>query len=90
MEKIMTSDVIVSNGNLKGPVGKSVFAENLPLQLFHATVANAETERLKSLNTLFDTYLGHMLAKFEPNRNVRNVPNFELFDENSIFLKPFF
>ena len=63
----------ISNGNIKGPVGKSIFAENLPLQLFRATIANADTENLKSLHTLFDTYLDHMLAKFKLNCIVRNV-----------------
>ena len=52
------------------PFGKSIFAENLPLQTFRATVANVDTESLKSRHTLFDTYLDHMMAKFEPNRFV--------------------
>ena len=30
-----------------------------------------------------------MLTELEPNRVVRNVPNFELFDKKSSFLKPF-
>ena len=85
MERFYTSDVSVSNGNIKGLVGKSIFAENLPLQLFHSTVANADTESLRPLHTLFDTYLDHMLAKFEPNCVVRNVQSFELFDKKSSF-----
>ena len=36
----------------------------MPLKRFRATVANADTESLKSLHTLFDTYLDHILAKF--------------------------
>ena len=79
MERFKTSDISVSNGNIKGPVGKSIFAENLPLHFFHAAIANADTESLKSLHTLFDTYLDHMLAKFEPNYIIRNVQNFKLF-----------
>ena len=66
---------------MKGLVGKAIFAENLPLQLFRATVANADPKSLKSRHTLFDTYLDHMLAKFEPSRIVQNVQNFELFDK---------
>ena len=62
MERFNTSDVGMSNGKIKGPVGTSIFAENLLLQLFSATVANAVSESLKSLQTLFDTYLDHMLA----------------------------
>ena len=68
MEKICTSNV--SNGNLKYPIGKSIFAVNLPLKLSRATVVNANTESLKSLHTLFDTYLDYMLAKFESNHTV--------------------
>ena len=70
MERFKTSDVSVSNVNIKYAVGNSFFSENLPLKLFRATVANADTESLKSLHTLFDTYLDHTLAKFEPNRFV--------------------
>ena len=60
------------------PIGKSIFTVNLPLNLFRATVANAETRSLKSLHTLFDTYLGHMLAKLELNRMVQKLQNCEL------------
>ena len=51
MERFKTSDVSVSNGNIKGPVGNHFFAENLPLQLLRATGANADTESLKSIHT---------------------------------------
>ena len=61
MERLKTS-----NGNLKYQIGKSIFAVNLPLKLFRAIVANSNTASLKSLNTLFATYLEYMLAKFEP------------------------
>ena len=44
----------------------------LPLKLCRATVTNADTGILKSLCTLFDTYLDNILAKFEPNRMVQN------------------
>ena len=64
---------MVSNANLKYPIGKSIFAVNLPLNLFRATVANDNTESLKSLHTLFDTYSDYMVAKFEPNRITQNV-----------------
>ena len=36
MERLKTFDDSVSKGNIKGPVGKSIFVENLPLQLFRA------------------------------------------------------
>ena len=73
--------VSISNGNIKCPIGKSIFAVNLPLKLFRTTVANADTRSQKSLYTLLDTYLGHMLAKFEPNRVVQKVQNFELLEK---------
>ena len=73
MERIKTSNVSVVNGNLNYLIRKSIFAVNFPLKLFPATVANANTESLKSLYTLFDSYLDYMLAKFEPNRIFRNV-----------------
>ena len=44
---------------------------------------------LKSLHTLFDKYLDHMLAKFKQNRMVQTARNFELFDKNRVFLLPF-
>ena len=37
---------------------------------FCATVASTKTESLKSLHTLFDTYLDNMRAIFELNRIV--------------------
>ena len=89
MERIWICNVSLSNGNIKCLIGKSIFAVNLPLKLFHATVANTDTRSLKSLHTLFYTYLDHMLVKFKPNRIVQNVEKFELFDKNPSFLKPF-
>ena len=57
----------ISNGNIKYPSGKSICAVNLPLKLFPATVPNADIGGQKSLHTLFDKYLDHMLVKFEQN-----------------------
>ena len=48
---------------------------------FYVTIADADIESLKSLHTLSDMYLDHMLVKFEPNRMVRTIQNFELFDQ---------
>ena len=66
---------------VKHPIGKSIFAINLPFKLFPATVANADIESLKSLHTLFDKYLDHMLVKFEQNCMIQTTRNFELFDK---------
>ena len=54
--------------------GKS-FNLNLPQKLisarvFYITTADANIGNLKSLHTLFDKYLDHMLVKFEENRVV--------------------
>ena len=75
---------------MKCPIGISIFTLNLPLKLLRATVANANTGRYKSLHTFFDTYLNHMLAKFEQNRIVRSVQNFELSNKKTEFLKTIF
>ena len=46
---------------------------------FYVIITDADLESLKSLRTLFDKYLDHMLMKFEQNRVVRTIQNFELF-----------
>ena len=75
MNRIQTSNVSISYGNIKCPIGKPSITVNFPLKHYRATVANTDTGRLQPLpRTLFDTYLEYrMLAKFEPNRMVRNV-----------------
>ena len=66
---LVTRVELHKHGNIKFPIGKSIFAVNLPLKLFRATVANAYIGSLKFL-TLFDKYVDHMLVKFELfNRN---------------------
>ena len=47
MERLLTSNVRVSTGNIKWPIGKSFFVVNLPLELFRATAANSDTGSLK-------------------------------------------
>ena len=37
--------------NIKYPIGKSIFAVNLPVKLFPTTVAYADIGSLKSLHT---------------------------------------
>ena len=89
MERLSTTNVSISHGNIKHPIGKSIFAVNLPFKLFPATVANADIGSLKSLHTLFDKYLDHMLAKFEQNYMVQPTRNFELFDKKRVFKNHF-
>ena len=43
MEILWTSNVSISNGNIKYPIEKIIFAVNLWLKLFPATIANANT-----------------------------------------------
>ena len=62
MERLQTSYDTVSNGNIKCPIEKSIFAVNLLLKLFRATIANADTGILLSIH--LNTYLFNMLAKF--------------------------
>ena len=52
-------------------------------------ITNADIGSLKSLRTLFDKYLDHMLVTFEQNRMVQNIQNFELFGKKrfTIFKK---
>ena len=49
--------------------------------MFYITIADADIGSLKSLHTLFDKYFDHMLVKFEQNRMVRTVQNFDLLDK---------
>ena len=64
---------------------KTNFCSKFAIKTFRATIANADTGILKSLCTLFDTYLNHILAKFEPNRMVQNVQKFEVLDKKPSF-----
>ena len=58
---------------------------------FYITNTDAEIGSLKSLRTLFDKYLDHMQVKFEQNRKVRNIQNYELFCKKMVekVLTPF-
>ena len=48
---------------------------------FYVIIADADIWSLKSLHTLFDEYLDHMLVKFEQNRMIRTIQNCMLFDK---------
>ena len=61
--------------------GKFTANIDFPIGHFFVTIADADIESLKSLHTLFDKYLDHMLAKFELNRMVQTIQNFVLFDK---------
>ena len=80
---VLFGPISISSSNIKYPIGNSVFAVNLPLKLFHATIANADIGSLKSLHTFLTKCLYHMLVKCEQNRMVQITRNFELFDNNN-------
>ena len=46
------------------------------------TVADADIGNVKSFHTVFDKYLEHILVKFEQNRMVQSIQNFDIFDKN--------
>ena len=58
------------------------FCCKFAIKKLRTTIINADIGSLKSLYTLFDTYLDHMQAKFKLNRMIQNVQNFEPFDKH--------
>ena len=56
---------------------------------FYVTIADADIGSQKSLHTLFDKYLVHMLVQFEQNRMVRIIQNFDLFFFLQKMVNPF-
>ena len=57
----------------------SAFATVAWKSFFNVTITVADVGSLKSVHTLFDKYLDHMLVKFDQDRVVRNKQNFELW-----------
>ena len=58
---------------------KMNFCTNFELKLLRVTIENANIGSLKSLPTLFDMCLDHIMVKMQ-NRMVINLQNFELFN----------
>ena len=80
--QIMYGEIVsISNGNIKCPIGKLIFALNLPLKLFRTTVVNADIGSLRSLHTFLNKCLHHMPVKFQQNRMGQTTRNFDLFDK---------
>ena len=51
-------------------------------RIFYVTIDDVDIGSLKSLHSLFDKYLDHILFEFERNRMVqKTIQNFELFDK---------
>ena len=69
---------------MKCPIGKSILAVNLPLELFCAAVANAG--RLTSLHIFVSKCLYQILVQFEQNCMVQTTRNFELLRQE-LYLK---
>ena len=86
MERLKTYNVSNSNGTIKYPIRKSIFAVNLLLKLFSATIANADIgSLLVSPYITLKKYLWHMQVKFQQNRMVLTTQNSELFDKKQGF-----
>ena len=77
MERLYTSNVSIGNGNMKCPIGKSIFAVNLPLKLFRVTVVYG-----LPIHSLKKMFVPHAI-EFEQNRTVHTTRNFELLDKKT-------
>ena len=60
--------------------GKFTAKIDFPIGYF-VTIVDTDIESLKSLHTLSNKYLDHMLVQFEQNRMVRTIQSLELFDK---------
>ena len=82
MERLKTFDVSISNGS-RETFERQIYCENLfSDRVFYVTIADADIWSLKSLHTLFDKYLDHMLVKFEQNRMVWTVQKLSFLTKN--------
>ena len=68
----------VAEKNFNGKFTSKIYS---PIGYFSLTIAGADIGSLNSLHKLFDKYLDHMLVKFEQNRMVQPIQNFDLFDK---------
>ena len=81
MERLQTSNVSISNGS-REEFWRQIYCQNwFSDRIFYNSIADANIGSQKSPHTLFDKYLDHMLVKFEQNRIVRTIQDFELFDK---------
>ena len=55
-------------------------------RVFYVTIADADIGSLKSLHTLFDKHLDHMLVQFEQNCMIWTIQNVELFDKKWLII----
>ena len=66
---------------IKCPIGKSNFAVNLPINLFHATVANADIGSLKSLHTFLTQVFVPYASEIWTKSYGPNYTKFWVFDK---------
>ena len=76
MERLLTSHVSISNSSREEFNNKFNAKIDFPLRYFTLPLLMLSQ---KSLHTLFDKHLDHILVKSEQNRMVRTIQNFELF-----------
>ena len=62
--------------------GKFIAEIDFPIGYFMLPVADADIGGLKSLHTLFDKYLDHILVKFEQNCMIQTIQNFGFLTKN--------
>ena len=88
MERLWTSNVSISNCKIKKII---FFAINLPLKLFLATVTNGDSGSLKSLHTIFDTYIvGAYAGEIWTKSNCPKCTKFRVFWQKLGYLKAIF
>ena len=63
MERLKTSNVTISNGNMDEFNSKFTAKIDFSDRVFYIIITDADIGSLKSLHTLFERYLNHMLAK---------------------------
>ena len=66
MERLKTFNVSISKGKHRRVLTTNSLQKlNFRSNILYVTIADADIGSLKSLHTLFDKYLDHMLIKFE-------------------------
>ena len=79
MERLLSSSFSISNGS-REKFKQQIYCRNwFSARVFYITIADTDIRSLQSLHTLCDKYLDHMLMKFEQNRMVRTIRNFDFF-----------
>ena len=76
--EFQTTDVSISKGNKKYPIGTSFFTRIFAFRVF---IAFANTLSSKYYFYFLTNYFYHKQAKFEQNRMIRTTQKFDLFDK---------